>query len=82
MATQVFFTKQVPEIAFWDERKRLLETFLAAIQEVVALNDQQTRAVIEGDPDFARFDLLMGMAARQKNAAKYALLKHIEEHGR
>jgi hypothetical protein len=58
-----------------------LNKFLVAIQDVVALNDQQTRAIIEGDPDFARFDLLMGMATRQKNAAKSAWLKHIEAHG-
>ena len=73
--------KQTPVIAYCSERKRLLEEFLQAIHELVALNGRQTQAVIEGDEHFTRFDLLMAMATRKKNAAKYALLKHIEAHG-
>jgi hypothetical protein len=72
---------QVPAIAFCEERKHLLEEFLRAIHDVVTLNRQQTQAVIGGDEDFPRFDLLIGMATQKKNAAKYALLKHIDDHG-
>ena len=73
--------KQARKIAYCGEKKRLLDEFLQAIHEVVGLNGQQTRAVIEGDEDFTRFDLLMFMATRKKNAAKYALLNHIQDHG-
>ena len=73
--------KQTAQVAYCGERKRLLEEFLRAIHSVVALNDQQTQAVIDGDEDLTRFDLLISMAARNKNAAKYALLKHIKDHG-
>jgi len=64
--------KQTSAIAYCGERKRLLEEFLLTIHDVVTLNGQQTRAVIEGDEDSTRFDLLMAMATRRKNAAKYA----------
>src|SRR5437016_3335429 len=73
--------KQAPEIAYCGEKKRLFEEFLQAIHEVVALNADETKAVIEGDEDFTRFDLLIFTATRKKNASKYALLKHIEAHG-
>ena len=74
-------TKQSAEVAYCEEHKRLLDEFLLCIQDVVSLNAQQTRAVIDGDEDFTRFDVLLAYAHQKKNAAKYALLGHIEEHG-
>jgi len=52
----------VPEIAFCEEKNRLQDNFLQAIRQLTQLQEQQTRAVIEGDPDYSRFDLLLHLA--------------------
>ena len=44
------------------------------------LQNQQTQAVIEQDPDFSRFDDLIHIAREIKDQAKYALIAHIDEH--
>ena len=62
------------------EKQRLTDAFLSASHELMELQHQQTRAVIEQDPDFSRFDDLMHIAREQKDKAKYALIAHISEH--
>jgi hypothetical protein len=62
------------------ERVRCTQAFLQAIRELGTLQTEQARAVIEGDPDFSRFDLLIHMANEKKDDAKYALLMHIDQH--
>jgi len=62
------------------ERVRYTQEFLQAIRELGALQNEQAKAVIEGDADFSRFDLLLHMANEKKDHAKYALLMHIEQH--
>ncbi|MEI9970601.1 MAG: hypothetical protein WDO73_00335 [Ignavibacteriota bacterium] len=52
-----------------------------AVQELMKLLGQQSKAIIENDTDFARFDDLIHVAQNAKNDAKYALLAHIHEHG-
>ena len=69
-----------PEVWFCAEKHRLTELFLLAVQELVDLQNQQTAAVIDGDPDFARFDPLIHMAGQRKDHAKYQLLSHLEIH--
>jgi hypothetical protein len=44
------------------------------------LQSQHTRAIIEDDGDFDRFDDLLHVAENEKEDAKYALLSHIAEH--
>jgi len=68
------------EIPFCPERQRLVDEFVVASREFVDLQSEQTQAVIEGDPDFSRFDDLLHMAREKKDVAKYALIAHIEEH--
>jgi hypothetical protein len=70
----------VREVAFCKEKNRLLNEFLDAIHEMTALQSQQTRAVIEGDPDFSRFDVLLHLALEKKEKAKYAWIAHVESH--
>jgi hypothetical protein len=65
---------------YCEEKQRLSEDFVAAAHQLVALQSQQTEAVIAGDPDFARFDDLLHMAREKKDNAKYGLIAHIEEH--
>lgn len=74
------FGLQIPDIAFCPEKARLTEWFLDAIHELTDLHAQQTRAVIQNDPEFSRFDVLIHMAAEKKEEAKYALIRHIELH--
>lgn len=67
-------------IGFCKERRCLLEEFLHTIQELNALLTQQTQAVIESDPDFSRFDVLLHIAHERKNQAKYKWIAHVEAH--
>jgi len=73
-------TGQIPKIGFCKEKNRLRGEFLRAIHEVNALQSQQTQAVILGDPDFSRFDLLLHLAQEKKERAKYAWIAHVEAH--
>jgi len=70
----------IPEIGFCAEKNRLLNEFLEAIQELTALQNQQTQAVILGDSEFDRFDVLLHLAQEKKEQAKYAWIAHVEAH--
>jgi chemotaxis family two-component system response regulator Rcp1 len=63
------------------EHSRLLDVFGAAVQDLLHLHEQQFSAIVEGDTECNRFDLLIHMANEQKQAAKYAFLRHVESHG-
>jgi hypothetical protein len=69
-----------PEAWFCAEKHRLTELFLRAVQELLEQQNRQTAAVIAGDPDFSRFDVLIHQAGERKDQAKYALLSHVEHH--
>ena len=69
-----------PKPCFCKEKYRLLDDFLNAVRELNRLQTLQTQAVIRGDRDFVRFDILMYDAQERKNAAKYAWIAHVEEH--
>ena len=71
----------IPDVAFCEEKKRLQDDFLDAIHDVNFIQNQQTQAVIEGDPDFSRFDVLLHFAQEKKDIAKYAWIAHVESHG-
>jgi phage terminase small subunit len=70
----------LPLIPFCEEKQRLIEEFLAANHALVDLQNQQTQAVIDQDPEFSRFDDLIHMARERKDQAKYSLIAHIENH--
>ena len=74
------YPPQIPQIWFCEEKNRLLNELLQAIRELTTLQNQQTRAVIDGDRDFARFDVLLHVAQEKKEAAKYAWMAHVEKH--
>jgi hypothetical protein len=71
---------RIPEIGFCKEKNRLVKEFLAAIHELIEIQKRQTQAVIDGDTDFARFDVLSNMAHERKELAKYAWIAHVESH--
>jgi hypothetical protein len=72
---------QSPQVWFCEEKYRLTLEFMAAVQELLDLQNRQTQAVISGDPDFSRLDVLIHIAAERKDQAKYAFLSHVEAHG-
>ena len=63
------------------EARRLLDAFGETVKELVRLHELQFLAIVEGDPDCGRFDVLIHMANERKMSAKYAYLNHMEEHG-
>jgi hypothetical protein len=63
------------------EKQHLSNEFLEAVHEMNVLLKQQTLALIEGDPDFSRFDLLLHLAQEKKERTKYAWIAHVESHG-
>jgi len=70
----------LPDIGFCEAKQSLIDEFTAANHELMELHIQQTQAVIDGDPDFSRFDDLIHMAREKKEHAKYTLIAHLEEH--
>jgi hypothetical protein len=67
--------------AYCEEARRLLDAVGQAVQELVQLHELQFLAIVDGDPDCSRFDVLIHMANERKLAAKYAYLHHLEAHG-
>jgi hypothetical protein len=72
--------KPTPGVILCEERNRLRDHFLEAIRELNFQQSEQTRAVIDGESDFCRFDLLISAAQERKEQAKYAWIAHIEAH--
>ena len=72
--------RRPPDLPFCETKRSLIEDFTAANHALMELQNQQTQAVIEQDPDFSRFDDLIHMAREIKDQAKYALIAHIDEH--
>jgi len=70
----------MPDASFCEEKHRLLDEFLKAAHDVNDLLTQQMQAVIGGDQDFSRFDVLIHIAQDRRDAAKYAWIAHVESH--
>jgi len=64
-----------------EEHRRLLDDMGEAVRELLHLHNEQFRAIVQGDSDCDRFDLLIHMANGRKQQAKYAYLRHVESHG-
>jgi hypothetical protein len=64
-----------------EEKHRLLEELTYLVRELLTIQEQQLRAIVTKDPEFARFDILLEMANTRKRAAKYEYLNHVETHG-
>jgi len=63
------------------EHNRLLDAFGDAVQELIRLHEQQFQAILDGDSECQRFDVLIHMANEKKQLAKYAYVRHVEDHG-
>jgi hypothetical protein len=64
-----------------EEKVRLMEEFLSAATELVAIHNDQVKALLQDDPDFSRYDLLIHLANERKRVAKYNYVAHLEKHG-
>ena len=53
---------------------------MKTIKEVTLLLSQQAEAVIDWDSEFSRFDVPLHLAQEKREAAKYALIAHVEAH--
>lgn len=63
------------------EHRKLLDEFGAAVHDLLKLHEDQFQAIIQGDSESNRFDLLIHMANEKKQLAKYAYIRHVESHG-
>ena len=70
----------IPAIGYCAEKTRLMNAFLDAIHELVQIQAAQAKALIDGDPDFSRFDAMIHTANEKKDQVKYAWLTHVEHH--
>jgi len=64
-----------------EDHNRLLDEFGVSVQELLKLHEHQFLAIVDGDPECNRFDILIHMANERKHQAKYAYLRHVESHG-
>lgn len=67
-------------IGYCEDKKRLQNQFLESAHELNTLLNRQMEAVIEGEPDFTRFDELIQQAQARKEMAKYAWIGHVDAH--
>jgi hypothetical protein len=67
-------------VIYCETAKGLLHEFGQAVQAVLRLHEQQFTAIVEGDSDAGRFDLLIHDALEKKQDAKYAYLHHLDAH--
>jgi hypothetical protein len=68
-------------VAYCEEARRLLDIFGQTVKDLVQLHELQFLAIVEGDPECSRFDVLIHMANERKMTAKYEYLHHVEVHG-
>jgi hypothetical protein len=66
---------------YCETARRLLDEFGEAVRAVVMLHEHQFLAIVDGDSDAGRFDVLIHDANEKKHNAKYAYLNHLHLHG-
>src|SRR5438105_15892440 len=74
-------SNRVSMSAACSESELLLNAYGTAVQELFMFQEQHFAALVDGDEDATRYELLIHMAGEKRQAAKYAYLRHVEEHG-
>ena len=69
-----------PQPAYCAEKVRLLDAYLAAMHEVLMLQDQELAEFASGGEGLDRFDLALQVARRKRDTAKTACMEHVAEH--
>src|SRR3954447_24382803 len=63
------------------ENERLLHVFAEAVDELLMFQEQHFHALVNGETDSERYEVLIHLANEKRQAAKYAYLMHLEAHG-
>src|SRR5437764_3479737 len=63
------------------ENERLLHVFGEAVNELLIFQEQHFHALVSGETDSERYEVLIHLANEKRQAAKYAYLMHLEAHG-
>ena len=66
--------------ALCPEKTALIDLFIAAVRDIMALQDAELRAVQDGT-GLERFDLALGAARSKRDRIKREFLLHVEAHG-
>lgn len=72
---------QTPSIAFCEVRQQLLQSVAAAVSELIAIQNEHLKAIINGEPQFDGYDERLRKATAIKNDRKRAFTAHVKEHG-
>jgi hypothetical protein len=67
-------------VLYCEEAQRLLQVYGEIVNELTMHHQRQFAAILEGDFEANRFDLLIHEAMERKQNAKYAYLLHVENH--
>jgi hypothetical protein len=71
-----------PRLTFCcDAARILLQQFGEATRAAGELHREQFQAIVEGDANATRFDVLIHEVSERKQSAKYAYLAHLHQHG-
>jgi hypothetical protein len=63
------------------EKRELWSALVTAFQGIIDLQTRQITAVMTGQSEDTRFDLLLQSARIRRDAAKSQYLEHVAEHG-
>ncbi len=68
-------------MAFCQVRQRLLQSVAVAVSELVAIQNEHLKAIINGEPNFDGYDEPLRKAAAVKDERKRAFMAHTKDHG-
>ena len=69
-----------PQPPYCAEKARLSDAYLAAMHEVLTLQDQELAEFANGGEGLDQFDIALKAARRKRDAAKTACMEHISVH--
>lgn len=58
-----------------------MDAYLAAMHEVLTLQDREAGEIARGGEGLDRFGIALKAARRKKDAAREACMQHVAEHG-
>jgi hypothetical protein len=70
-----------PKARFCTERQRLGDEYVAALRDVLTLQEAEFGQVVQHGTGLAWLDLALEAARRARDKAKTAYLLHLAEHG-
>jgi hypothetical protein len=62
------------------QAEQLLHAYGEAVQELILFQEQHFLALMQGDEDSSRFEVLIHLAGERRQNAKYAYLLHLQQH--